>query len=246
VPERIIFNGEPGTRWVNETGQIRYQFVCRLQNTCGACLQYHMAIGPWWPIPIHRNCRCLQVPIPAGTTARHEFVNFREVLKELSPAQQRAAIGASNYRLLKAGKVKWTDIVGKYHVRSLEEVVAFKKLSIEEMKAAGVKPWIAEHAHAKVHTPAADLLRQRRKELTEQILKAGVSQEQLVSELACGIASQAEIVGGFAPQTTAEFLSGGDYEEILARLLATGWRPKARPRPKRKQEPETPPDQPPE
>ena len=53
MAECDIINGDPGTVWVNKTLKVRYQFVCTLSNTCGACLQYHTAIGPWWPIQIH-------------------------------------------------------------------------------------------------------------------------------------------------------------------------------------------------
>jgi len=34
----IIWNGNPGERWVNDTGVARYQFFASLVNTCGVCL----------------------------------------------------------------------------------------------------------------------------------------------------------------------------------------------------------------
>ena len=40
---RIIFNGTAGDRWRNGTGKVLYQFHASLSNTCGLCLQYHMA-----------------------------------------------------------------------------------------------------------------------------------------------------------------------------------------------------------
>ena len=125
---RVIFNGEPGSVWVNDTDKVRYQFVCSLINTCGACLQYHLAIGGWWPIPIHHRCRCTQRPIAVGTAAPHPFVDFRELLDSMPHSQQVAAIGASNYRLLQAGVVKWGEIVTKYRVRTLREVLAINKV----------------------------------------------------------------------------------------------------------------------
>jgi hypothetical protein len=213
VADRIIFNGEPGERWRNDTEKPKFQFVCQLSNTCGACLQYHMAIGDWWPIPIHRNCRCKQQLVRPGGEAPHAFVDFREVLDDLSPAQQREAVGAANYRLLKAGRVEWKDVVGKYRVRTLTEVVARKDLTVEQMTAAGVKPHFAEAAHAAIHTPEAELIRRQRAELTEKILKAGVSREQLVKELAKRV-----VVTGPAPfQTVAGMLGDQELHAVLFR-----------------------------
>jgi hypothetical protein len=253
VPERIIFNGEPGSTWTNNTERVRYQFVCSLINTCSACLQYHLAIGPWWPIPIHRRCRCRQVPVAVGAPAPYPFVDFRKLLDELLPQfhmrggkrvlirQHAAAIGAGNYRLLKAGVVKWDEIVTKYRVRTLREVVAVNKVSLKTMLKAGVKPSVAETAHAAVHTPEAELVRQHREQLIQKITAAGVPQKALVEELARGLFSRVGIVGGAAgPQSLATF-ARASHAEMLARLLAV-WRPAPPPKPKRKKKPKPEPN----
>jgi hypothetical protein len=220
--DRVVFNGEPGTHYVNDTGRTQYQFICALTNTSGACLQYHMAIGAWWPIPIHHNCRCRQVLVPAGQTARHAFVDFREILDDLPQDQKREAIGASNYRLLKSGVVKWEDIVSKWRVRTLTEVVARKNLTVQQMTDAGVRRKWAEYAHGRIHTPEAELIKQQRKELTEKIIKAGIQREQLVQQLAQGVAKRVAVAGpGGEFQTVAKFL--GDqttHNAMLARFLA--------------------------
>ena len=54
--QRVIFNGEQGTRWINDTGVIQYQFVCSRENTYGACLPYHLEIRRNQRIPLHFGC----------------------------------------------------------------------------------------------------------------------------------------------------------------------------------------------
>lgn len=202
-PLKYTFNGEPGTRWTNDTDRARYQFIAKLQNTCGVCLQYHMAIGPHWPIQIHRGCRCMQIIVMPGQEAPHAFVDFRALLREMPHDQQDAAVGAANYRLLEAGVVKWEDIVMKTRARPLEEVVALLKLSVETMLRAGVEKSIAEQAYAAVHTPEQELVCQHRAELIAKLEKAGVSREELISELSRRITGRVTIVGGNAPKTKA-------------------------------------------
>ena len=164
MAERTIISGEPATRWTNDTGKVQYQFIAALINTCGVCLQYHLKIGAWWPIPIHYGCRCEQRAIKPDAQAPHEFVDYRALLDKMPPAEQAAAIGASNYKLLKAGVVKWEDIVTPSRVRDLREVVAKKKLTIERNDQGRRRPALGSRtAHAAVHTPEHELVAAQRK-----------------------------------------------------------------------------------
>jgi hypothetical protein len=232
-PERIIWNGTPETKWRNDTDKVKYQFICSLINTCGVCLQYHMAIGAFWPIPIHRNCRCRQVAVKPGNEAPHAFVNFRELLEGMDHDQQVAAIGASNYKLLEQGLVEWEDIVTPSRVRALREVVANKQLTVKEMVDAGVRQYIAENAHASVHTPVHEIVEQQRKELTAAITERGVSQEQLVKALSTGLAQRVTVGAGptgkytTGPAGAAHGLPGvkTDHADALRQLLAAWKRP---------------------
>ena len=241
--QRLLINGEPGERWVNEGSRALYQFFCALQNTCGACLQYHHQIAYFWPIPLHRNCRCQQRIIMPGQTAPKAFVDFRELLADMPHDQQVAAVGAANYRLIASGAVKWEDVVMKGRVRTLKEVVALQKLSIREMESRGVKPWTARRAYESVHTPEADLIRAHRAELIERLERAGVPQDELIAELSRTIAGRAKIVGPSGTQTTGTFLPPRPpgHGGALAALLA-GPRPPRRPKPaaSKKAEPEKP------
>ena len=103
---RAIIDGQPGEVWTNDTGWVRYQFFASLVNTCGVCLQYHGKIGPPWPIPIHRGCRCRQSAIPPGRQAPEPFTDYMKLLEGMSRDQQAAAVGASNWRLIQSGAVK--------------------------------------------------------------------------------------------------------------------------------------------
>jgi hypothetical protein len=194
--QREVISGDPGTRWTNNTERVKYQFVCALINTCGFCLQYHMKIGAIWGIPLHRGCRCEQRRIPVGAEAPHEFVDYREILDNMSHADQVAAIGASNYKLLKDGVVKWEDIVTPSRVRDLREVVANKRLSVKTMVDAGVSPRLAATAHATVNTPEHVLAEQRQMQLVQQATASGARLEDLTKALGQKVATRVSIAAG--------------------------------------------------
>lgn len=189
---RIIFNGEEGDVFTNETGKVLYQFHASLENTCGTCLQYHLAVGPWWPIPIHRQCRCKQTLVAPGATAE-PFVDFREILADLPPDQQAKAVGASKYKLLEAGVVEWEDVVTGQRVRTLREVVSREKLSVKRMVSAGVQEHIAEDAYASVNTPDHKLAAAHRKLLVERLETAGLSRSQINARVAAGLAERVTV-----------------------------------------------------
>lgn len=236
MADRVIIHGEPGTTWVNESDRVRYQFICAFIHTCGACLQYHMAIGPWWPIKLHYRCRCTQVAIRPGGTAPHAFADFRAILDDMSYADKREAIGASNYKLLKAGVVTWDEIVSKFRVRTLREVIALNKVSFETAVKAGVPKrayvaWgegvekraaVKGHAFGQtgVHSPEQELLRQERARLIENIKGAGVSQEALVDALSRGIVSKVELVAPGVKQSMAPFVARRAGDLLAAELAA--------------------------
>ena len=229
MAQRQIINGEPGTTWTNTGTVALYQFI-PLASACAACLQYAYAIGPIWPIPLHRNCRCRQRRIEPNARAPHPFADFRKMLEEMSHADRVKAIGSSVYNLLEREVIEWSDAVTKFRVRSLQEIVALKTLSLKTLESNGVRPWIAKIAHGAVHTPAQDIVRAAREAALKSLEAAGVHQEAIVEVLAKTLVNRAEIAGGNAGTmaTTAAFKPAGmsaqarELEAILA-----GWRPAA-------------------
>jgi hypothetical protein len=228
VPREII-SGEPGTTWTNTTSRAMYQFV-PLSNACAACLQYayQLSNGPW-PIPIHRNCRCQQRRVEPYAKAPHPFADFRKMLEEMSHADKVKAIGSSVYNLLERGVVEWEDVVTRYRVRSLKEVVALKKLSLKTLESNGVRPWIAEIAHAAVHTPEQDLIRQARAASMKALEAAGVHQEQLIEVLSKALTGRAQLVGAApgAMSTTAAFTPKISAQARELEAILAGWRASA-------------------
>jgi hypothetical protein len=206
VADRVVWSGPPGDTHTNDTAFVQYQLHCNLERTCGECLQYHEAIqrGPW-PIPLHVNCNCRQTPIPPGKEAAEPFTDFRKILDDMPPGEQQAAIGTSNYKLLKEGVVEWKDIVTPSRVRPLREVVALKRLTVEEMERAGVDKKIAEAAHASVHTAEHELIHQQRMGLIHQLQDAGLHQNQLVEQLSRGLAAKVGLAEGPASYAEAGY-----------------------------------------
>jgi hypothetical protein len=230
VPAREIYDGNAGTRFVNDTGKVLYQFIASLHNTCALCLQYHLKISFAWPIPMHYGCRCIQREIEPGEKAPYDFVNYRELLKKMPHDQQVAAMGASNYKLLESGLVQWEDIVTENRVRDFREVVARKRLTVKEMTAHGVKKYQAEEAYRSVHTAAHQAAEQHRQQLLNNLSAAGMSQEALVRELSSRLAERVKVAPGpTGPYTAGPAWSGGTvpvpgHVEELAALLK-GFKP---------------------
>lgn len=192
---RVIFNGQPGEVWQNDTGKVQYQLLVSWHNSCGQCIQFDHAIGPYWGIPLHRGCRCRQTAIPPGAQAQ-PYVDFMAKIDALPENRQSLVIGASNLKLVKAGVVQWGDVVTSTRIRDLREVVAREKLSVETVTRAGVRKDLAEKAHASVSTPAHQLAEQTRKELIAKLLNAGLTREQIDRAVAERLARRVTIGTG--------------------------------------------------
>jgi hypothetical protein len=176
--ERLIFNGEPGDTYTNDTGRVLYQLIVNWHFSCGLCAQYDHAIGPSWPIPFHRNCRCHQLALWPGMESQ-PYVDFRAKINELDHREQGKVVGRSNLILIENGVVQWSDVVTRTRIRELREVVSIKKLDTKTMANVGVEPQIAEQAYASVHTSAHQFAEETRRRLVEAILAKGVERDKL-------------------------------------------------------------------
>lgn len=197
----IIFNGQVGKVWKNETEKVYYQFHCKWERTCGACAQYHLAVANDWPIPLHHGCRCYAEPIMPGKEAE-PWCDFRKIADSLSDANKTALVGAGNWQLIKSGTVEWKDVVTQYRVRDLHEVASRNRLTTDQMTKAGIPKLHAENAFAKVNTPAHILADQKRQELIKKVLNLGVNKTELAEMFGERIAQAVHIKGGpSGPQT---------------------------------------------
>ena len=90
------------------------------------------------------------------------------------------------------------------------------------MLKAGVKPTSPDGRHAAVHAPEAELIRQHREELIEKIKARGVSQEQLVHELARGLVGKVTVTGPAGIESMAPFLANIPHAEVWPRPWPPG------------------------
>ncbi len=228
IDPEVVFNGEAGQRFRNRTGRVLYQFHCDLVNTCGRCLQFHLAISSaGWPIPLHHGCRCRSRPVAPGGLAPEPFVDFRALLAQMPRSQQAAAIGASNSRLLRRGLVKWEDIVTRYRVRSFREVMILGKVGRKAAIDAGIRPGLVEAALGGGALTEAELDRLRRLELVESLRSAWVSQDALVAALERGMKAATALAGGVGVQSAPTAIAAVPHAAELAAELAK-WRPARR------------------
>jgi hypothetical protein len=224
----VIFNGEAGHRWLNRTGRVAWQFHCDLVRTCGRCLQFHLAISSaGWPIPLHANCRCRSRLVAPGDFAPEPFLDFRELLSKMPRSDQAAAIGASNYRLLRRGLVKWEQIVTPYRVRSFREVMILGEVGAKAAIDAGIRPGLVEAALASGALSEAELDRARRLELVESLRSVRVSQDALVAALERGMKAATAFAGGVGVQSAPTAIAALPHAAELAAELAK-WRPARR------------------
>jgi hypothetical protein len=189
-----IVVGAPGTTWVNRGAKVLYQLIVDWHNSCGLCCQFDRQVGPWWPVPFHRGCRCRVRPVWPGE-ASLPFVDFREKIRALPRAQRSRVIGRSNLVLVETGVVGWDDVVTDSRVRSLREVVSRLGLSVEQMQKAGVVRRIAAQAYESVHTPAHALAEAQRREAVAQLGRLGLNHEAIAEEFGVRVAAKVGIGG---------------------------------------------------
>lgn len=189
-----VIDGPPGDVFVNGTGKTLYQWRCSFANSCGRCVEMANRIGKWWPLPLHRGCTCRNAPVHPGQAAE-PFLDYREEVAKLDPDQKRRVIGAANLRLVEAGLVDWSDVVDRTRIKALREVVAERKLTVDQMARAGVARWDAEEAFDAVHTPAHALAAQRRKDLVEKLKAGGLTPDQIRDAFGRRVAGKVGIGG---------------------------------------------------
>ena len=189
-----VIAGKPGDKWTNNTDRVKYQLIVSFTNSCAACIQNANAISNWWPIPFHHGCNCRQVPVAPGQKAE-AFLNFREEVEKLPPDQQARVMGVSNYKLVKQGKVQWTDVVTKTRIRPLHEVVQRAKLTEKDLTKAGLSLRVARDAIAKVNSPEKAAAKTGASAAVERLKQLGMSEQQIRDAVRARLAGRVGIVG---------------------------------------------------
>ena len=136
------------------------------------------------------KCSCRVRPLAPGPESE-PFVDARQILREFSPMQQIAAMGLGAYELLERGVIKWEDAVTSGRVRPLYQIVARERLTVARMVEAGVAHAIAQEAFDMVNTPKHIAIDQERRRLFQNLLDAGLTDEQIVGAVARGVVDQA-------------------------------------------------------
>lgn len=196
-PYRRI-TGTPGDVWTNETGRVYFQLKVQFRNSCGQCIQYANQIAPYWPLPFHNNCNCEQTPIRPGESA-DAFVDFRAELDQLPLSQKVAAVGASNWKLIKDGVVTWEDVVQPGRIRTLREVVARKKLSNDVLKNAGINKSVRSRVLGVVESPEVIANQVQRAGIVSALRNNGVSDQRIREALRGNLTTRLNLLGPSNP-----------------------------------------------
>ncbi|WP_422932034.1 hypothetical protein [Singulisphaera sp. PoT] len=170
--------GKPGTTWLNETGKIQYQMVVDFSIESGACMPTASCIGSFWPIPICSGCTCLNHPIMPGERSL-PFLDFQAEFAKLDFDRQCEAIGRLNALALKSGLFSWGDLSRTYRVCDFEGIMDAKRLTIEQMVAAGIPEADANAAWKKVYTPQRRKADADRQKIMRKLMAKGLSREDI-------------------------------------------------------------------
>lgn len=157
------------------------------------------------------NCRCRQSACKPGQQAARPFVDYQEEVEKLPAPQQAVVMGKSLFQLWRKGVIDWGEAVTPGRIRSLQEVVARQRLSIDQLVKAGVRPDIAKAAHSAVHTPAHQAVAAHRKQLIQQIQAAGMSHQAAVQHIGQALSGRVQVAAGpsYTTKTTTPSAPAG-------------------------------------
>lgn len=140
-------------RWRN-TGRDKvthYQLVSSLRKPCGFCVRRHGRIlDRPWPLPFHPNCQCDQLAILPDWEAPMVYRTPSEIFREMGPDAQANLVGHDNLRIIRAGLVDLSEVLGTpdtgWLLLAFTETVRRRKLTVPQLLAAGVDRATADRA----------------------------------------------------------------------------------------------------
>jgi hypothetical protein len=139
-------DGVPGEYPFNLTPDVWWQWTVA-PGCCELCLRLDSQLVRDLKPPLHKNCRCTVDRVPPHTFATRPYRSFAEKLLSVRPSQWRADLfGVSKLLLVKAGLVQPEELVEGDRILDLAEVAGKKKLSVDQLVAAGINPAVAATA----------------------------------------------------------------------------------------------------
>jgi hypothetical protein len=139
-------DGVPGEYPFNLTPDDWWQWTVA-PGCCELCLRLDSQLVRDLKPPLHPHCRCTVVRVPPHTWAPRPFRSFREKVHQAVRARWGADLfGLSQWLLVKAGLVQLGELIEGDRILDLAEVVAKKKLSVDQLVTAKVNPPVAAQA----------------------------------------------------------------------------------------------------
>ena len=149
-----VKDGEPGEVPFNLTSDVWFQWTVA-PGCCELCLRLDSQLVRGLKPPLHPHCRCEVVRVPPHTPAPRPFRSFREKVLSVRSAWLVELLGVGRSVLVKAGLVKLEELIEGDRLLDLAEIAGKKKLSVDQLVAAGVNPPVARKAVALARIRAA-------------------------------------------------------------------------------------------
>jgi hypothetical protein len=150
-------DGVPGEHWFNLTPEIWWQWSVA-PGCCELCLRLDAQMVRNLKPPLHPRCKCTVDRVEPLHWSPRPFATFREKVR----LAIRRGWGADLFSLsavlvVRAGLVTLDELIEGERILDLAEVVGKKKLSVDQLVAAGIHPPVASKAVslAKVRAAAA-------------------------------------------------------------------------------------------
>lgn len=148
-------DGVPGEHWWNLTPDVWWQWTVA-PGCCELCLRLDAQMVRDLKPPLHPRCRCQVERVRPWEWAPRPFATFRDkVYQAIRGGWGADLFSLSTFLVVKAGLAKLDELIEGERILDLAEVVGKKKLSVDQLVAAGLNPPVASKAVALAKVRAA-------------------------------------------------------------------------------------------
>jgi hypothetical protein len=139
-------DGVPGEHWFNLTPDVWWQWT--VAPGCGElCLRLDAQMVRDLKPPLHPKCKCTVERVGPLHWAPRPFATFREKVRlAIRRGWGADLFSLSSFLVVKAGLVKLDELIAGERILDLAEVVGKKKLTVDQLVAAGINPPVASKA----------------------------------------------------------------------------------------------------